>query len=48
MDDEDDDDDDDDEDEEEGNKGPDPEETRKKFTQLRTAYEKKSTENYRS
>ncbi|GGQ10523.1 RNA polymerase sigma factor RpoD [Shewanella litoralis] len=36
----DDDDDDDDEEEEEGNKGPDPEEAKEKFTQLREAYEK--------
>ncbi|QDE30351.1 MULTISPECIES: RNA polymerase sigma factor RpoD [Shewanella] len=35
-----DDDDDDDEEEEEGNKGPDPEEAKEKFTQLREAYEK--------
>ncbi|ABI72835.1 RNA polymerase subunit sigma-70 [Shewanella frigidimarina] len=39
-DDDDDDDDDDDEEEEEGNKGPDPEEAKEKFTQLREAYEK--------
>jgi len=38
--DDDDDDDDDDEEEEEGNKGPDPEEAKEKFTQLREAYEK--------
>ncbi|WP_220493877.1 RNA polymerase sigma factor RpoD, partial [Shewanella sp. SG41-4] len=39
-DDDDDNDDDDDEEEEEGNKGPDPEEAKEKFTQLREAYEK--------
>ncbi|WP_434928530.1 RNA polymerase sigma factor RpoD [Shewanella sp. HL-SH8] len=39
-DDDDDDDSDDDEDEEEGPKGPDPEEAKEKFTQLREAYEK--------
>ncbi|WP_211164380.1 RNA polymerase sigma factor RpoD [Shewanella salipaludis] len=39
LDDEDDDDEDDEEEEEEGAKGPDPEEAREKFAQLRTAYE---------